>query len=411
MSSIHVYSDVGQIKKVLISRPHGYFDAVRPDTREYQLVDDVVWAEQACKDHDVFASHLRSVGAEVVYLENLFEQSIGDEDDRREFLTEYMNEDFVCDNALREQIMSYMLPMNSHDFAVTLMSGIEKSDIKDIEKPKSLSDVLPDETPDDPYALHTSANFIMCRDPGCSIGSNFTINRFVQNTRNLETVVWKHIFKNVKSFADKETKLLHSNNRLGGTLEGGDICVLSPEVVAIGHSCRTQITAIEEFAKNVLSSGDTFKRVVVFEVPKGRAWMHLDTVFTAVDVDKFTYFPGLLGSLKIYELTLDKDGELRAECKEESLEECLKRLLHIPAVDLIPCAGGDKYWAAYEQWSDGSNTLAIAPGVVVTYDRNFRTNEVLRQHDVKVLTIPSGELCRARGGPRCMSMPLVREDL
>ena len=139
--------------------------------------------------------------------------------------------------------------------------------------------------------------------------------------------------------------------------------------------------------------------------------MHLDTVFTAVDVDKFTYYPGIMGGLKLYELTLDAAGELQATCIEESLEDALKRLLHLPAVDLIPCAGGDPYWADYEQWSDGSNTLAVAPGVVVTYDRNWRTNDVLRQHDVKVLTIPSGELCRARGGPRCMSMPLVREDL
>ena len=139
--------------------------------------------------------------------------------------------------------------------------------------------------------------------------------------------------------------------------------------------------------------------------------MHLDTVFTQVDVDKFTYFPGILGGLRIYELTLDAKGGLQAESKEEELGECLKRLLRLPAVDLIPCAGGDPDWAAYEQWSDGSNTLAIAPGVVVTYDRNYRTNEVLAKHDVRVLTVPSGELCRARGGPRCMSMPLVREDL
>ena len=410
MSSIHVYSEVGKLKKVLLQSPRLVFDVVRPDNLQQQLVNDVVWAEQAGRDHDVFADHLRSIGAEVVYLEDLFEQSLGDAEDRQRLLDEYLDEDRVYSRPLCEQIANYLAPMDAHDFAQTIMRGIEWKDLEGIDKPHSLSDVLPNDS-DDPYALHTSANFIMCRDPGCSVGSNFTINRFVQDARNLETVVWKHIFENVPSFADKDTKLLHTNDVRGGTIEGGDICILSPEVVAIGHSCRTCPDAIEEFAKNVLSSGDTFRKVVVIEIPKGRAWMHLDTVFTAVDVDKFTYFPGILGGLKIYELTLGSDGELKATSREEGLDECLKRLLHLPSVDLIPCAGGDPAWAAYEQWSDGSNTLAVAPGVVVTYDRNWRTNEILRQHDVKVLTVPSGELCRARGGPRCMSMPLVREDL
>ena len=180
MSSIHVYSEVGTVKKIIISRPSRYFDAVRPDSREFQLIDDVVWAEQASKDHDVFAGHLRSVGAKIVYLEDMFEKSLGNENDRRRFLDEYMDEDLVFDPAKREQITGYLMPMSAHDFAAAVMAGIEKKDLGNVEKPKGLVDILPDDTPDDPYALHTSCNFIMCRDPGCSVGSNFTINRFVQ---------------------------------------------------------------------------------------------------------------------------------------------------------------------------------------------------------------------------------------
>lgn len=408
VSAINVYSEVGKLKKVMVHRPGRDFDAVRPDTLERQLVDDVVWAEQAAKDHDVFAGHLRDIGAEVVYIEDLFEQSIGGEADRMAFLDEYLDKDAVFNETKREQIARYLLPLSAHDFAYAIIGGIECKDLECVEKAFDLSDVLPP-LEDDPYALHCSANLVMCRDPGSSVGKGMTLNTFVQPARNLETVIWKHVFQNVESFADDDTPLWRSN-LAQGTIEGGDICVLSPEVIAIGHSCRTCPEAIQEFATSVLA-GDTFKKVVVFEIPKGRAWMHLDTVFTQVDVDKFTYFPGILGGLRIYELTLDAKGGLQAESKEEELGECLKRLLRLPAVDLIPCAGGDPYWAAYEQWSDGSNTLAIAPGVVVTYDRNYRTNEVLSKHDVRVLTVPSGELCRARGGPRCMSMPLVREDL
>ena len=123
MSTIDVYSEVGKVKKILVSRPELYFDAVRPDSREFQLVDDVVWAEQAGKDHDVFTQHLRDNGAEVVYLEDLFERSLGDEADRRKFLDEYMTEDFIYDDAKREQIANYLMPMSAHDFARTVMAG------------------------------------------------------------------------------------------------------------------------------------------------------------------------------------------------------------------------------------------------------------------------------------------------
>ncbi len=138
--------------------------------------------------------------------------------------------------------------------------------------------------------------------------------------------------------------------------------------------------------------------------------MHLDTVFTQIDYDKFTYHPAILGTLQVFKLTPGKDGQVDIEEINDTLQHVLEKALNLDHVELIPCGGGDMIAAAREQWNDGSNTLCIAPGVIVVYERNDVTNEVLRQHGLKVLEMPSCELSRGRGGPRCMSMPLIRED-
>jgi arginine deiminase len=185
--------------------------------------------------------------------------------------------------------------------------------------------------------------------------------------------------------------------------------VLSPQIVAIGLSHRTSADAIEIFAQRLLNHTNSFRKILVFEIPKCRAFMHLDTVFTMVDYDKFTIHPEIEGPLHIYEVTLDRDKTPVFKSSKYELETILKKELKLPAVQLIRCGGSDRIAAQREQWSDASNTLAIAPGVVITYDRNHVTNELLDRCGVKVMTIPSSELSRGRGGPRCMSMPVNRD--
>ena len=186
--------------------------------------------------------------------------------------------------------------------------------------------------------------------------------------------------------------------------------VLSKEVVAIGLSQRTTIAGIEKFAENLLK-GSEYKKVLVFDIPKSRAFMHLDTVFTMIDYDKFTIHPEIEGPLNVYEITLGADGHLDFKSVQEELHKILARELHVGAVDLIRCGGGDMMAAQREQWNDGSNTLCIAPGTVVTYERNYVSNELMDKKGIKVLTMPSSELSRGRGGPRCMSCPVNRDDL
>ena len=207
---------------------------------------------------------------------------------------------------------------------------------------------------------------------------------------------------------DKVEKFYDRNNAF--SIEGGDVLNLNEHVLAIGISQRTSADAIELVAKNMFNS-DKCKvdTILAFKIPECRAFMHLDTVFTQIDVDKFTYHPGIMNTLEVFEITKGDNDTINVKKKKGSLEKILEEYLGID-ITLIPCAGGDKIAAEREQWNDGTNTLCIAPGVVVVYNRNNITNAVLREHGIKVFEMSSAELSRGRGGPRCMSMPLVRED-
>lgn len=197
------------------------------------------------------------------------------------------------------------------------------------------------------------------------------------------------------------------------SIEGGDILNLSNKVLAIGISQRTTAEAIELLAQNIFADETAeIETILALDIPAVRAFMHLDTVCTQVDYDKFTIHPGILGTLRIFEIRkADKKGELDVTEVHASLENVLAAHLGLDKVTLIQCGGKDIIASEREQWNDGSNTLCIAPGTVVVYDRNYVTNQILRENGVRVLEMASSELSRGRGGPRCMSMPLVREDI
>lgn len=196
-----------------------------------------------------------------------------------------------------------------------------------------------------------------------------------------------------------------------GHLEGGDVLVFSPEIVGIGLSERTDPEALSCLALNLLTQTHSFKHVLAFKLPKERAYMHLDTVFTMIDHSVFTIHQATSGPFELYDLTLDQSGALSVTHLSGDLEDLLKTKLGLDEVTLIRCGEGHPIDGPREQWNDGSNTLAIAPGEVVVYERNRVTNEALRKAGIKTHELVAGELSRGRGGPRCMSMPLWRDDL
>jgi len=225
-------------------------------------------------------------------------------------------------------------------------------------------------------------------------------------TRNRETIFAKYIFKYHPRFKDVPRWYDRDNTY---PIEGGDILVLSEKVAAIGISDRTSPIAIERLSSNLLNSEEPFETILAFDIPKARAYMHLDTVFTMVDYDQFTIYPGIEDPLDVYSITRGKSNELSMKHEHEDLTTVLKKYLKLSAVNLIRCGDGDLIAAGREQWNDGSNTLAISPGKVVCYNRNYVTNKALRRNNIEVLEFESYELSRGRGGPRCMSMPLIRE--
>ena len=287
------------------------------------------------------------------------------------------------------------------------MEGINIKEIvlEKAKRGKSLVDMI---EPDSQFIVDPMPNLYFTRDNFASIGNGITLNRMYSETRNRETIYAEYIFNYHPDYKDVPKYFDRYNEY---NIEGGDVLNLSDKVLGIGISQRTSANAIEILARNIFNDSDTsIETILAFNIPESRAFMHLDTVFTQIDYDKFTYHPGIMSSLKVFEIKKgEKEDEINVKSRSGSLEKILEDYLGRDII-LIPCAGGDMVSAEREQWNDGSNTLAIAPGVVVVYDRNSVTNEVLRRFGIKVIEMRSAELSRGRGGPRCMSMPLIRED-
>ncbi|KAB3529781.1 arginine deiminase, partial [Alkaliphilus pronyensis] len=301
-------------------------------------------------------------------------------------------------------LQDFFAPLTPLQLIKKVIGGVRKEEIKDITN-KHLADMVKNPYP---FYLDPIPNLYFQRDPFATIGNGVTLNVMASVTRNRETLFAKYLFDYHPRF--KNTKRWYNRNKTH-PIEGGDELVLSPKVIAIGISDRTDPVAVEMVARNIFNSDEPFEVVLAFDIPKTRAYMHLDTVFTMIDYDKFTIYPGIEMPLDVYSLRKGSGGNLKINYEAEDLSSILKKYLGLPSVELIRCGNNDVIAAGREQWSDGSNTLAISPGKVVCYNRNYVTNEALRKSGIKVLEFDSSELSRGRGGPRCMSMPLVRQDI
>ena len=405
-TGIHNTSEIGRLKRVLLHRPGGELENLMPEYLERLLFDDIPYLKEAQKEHDAFAGCLRSQGVEVVYLTDLVVESLTDGDVRRELLRQFLDEADIQDSRTREAVEEYLSAMPDQEMVPAMMAGVRKSQLR--TGSARLGDYLSAAGDDYPFAVDPMPNLYFTRDPFATIGTGVSLHKMHTVTRNRETLFGKFIFehhplyKNAPRWYDRG---------LTSSLEGGDILILSPQVLAVGISQRTREDSIDTLAETVLTYDGTFQKVLAFNIPKTRSFMHLDTVFTMVDRDKFTVHPNILGQLTVFVMELDENRKMTIRQEDGRLEDILKEHLGLDSVMLIPCGRGSEIDAAREQWNDGSNTLAIAPGEVVVYARNYVTNQSLEEAGIRIHTIPSAELSRGRGGPRCMSMPLWREDL
>ncbi len=405
-SALHNTSEIGRLHTVMLHRPGRELENLMPEYLERLLFDDIPYLKVAQEEHDAFAQCLRNNGVEVLYLADLVAQTMEEPSVREELIEQFLDEAELNKHRIREILREYFAQMDNRTLVDTMMAGVRKSDVRSFETGK-LADYMRFRSDDYPFLIDPMPNLYFTRDPFATIGTGVSLHRMHTVTRNRETLFGKFIFQYHPKYKDVPKWYDRGET---SSIEGGDILVLSKEVIAVGISQRTQEDSIDKFAHTVLSISKTFKKILAFDIPKTRSFMHLDTVFTMVDRDKFTVHPNILHEITVFVLEL-VDGKVRVKEEQGRLEDILKEHLGLSHVTLIKCGNDSPIDAAREQWSDGSNTLAIAPGEVVVYGRNYVTNRILEENGIKIHTIPCSELSRGRGGPRCMSMPFVRDDV
>lgn len=406
-NSIVNFSEIAPLKKVLMHRPGDEFLNLTPNTLERLLFDDIPYLKIAQQEHDAYANALRAEGVEVVYITDLVAEAIeaGGRTVRKKFLDQFIAEAGVTSPKIKKHCFDYLNSIkDTRDMVKKCIAGVDISELKKLNKISGF------------YATRDAGrmvldpipNILFQRDPMATVGNGATLHKMWATTRTRESIFAEYVFSyhpfynNVKLYYDRNEPY---------SIEGGDIQVLSKEVIAIGISQRTEPDAIANFAKKLFKEKkNTFKYVLAIDIPDERSFMHLDTVMTQVDVNKFAVQDAIMDISTIYEITPGRGGEIEIVEIRQNLQKVLEKYLHQDKVELIKCGDGKRIDAEREQWSDGVNLLCVRPGVVVAYDRNFVTNQTLKRHGIKVIEIPSSELSRGRGGSHCMAMALVREE-
>ncbi|WP_138159781.1 arginine deiminase [Peptoniphilus catoniae] len=404
---INVTSEIKPLKKVLLHRPGRELLNLTPDTLEELLFDDIPFLEDAQKEHDNFAKVLRENGVEVVYLEDLMAETLDQNPDLRpQFIKQFIEEGGISTSKYKRVLFDFFDAIKDNkELVLKTMEGVNLKELN-VDKANSLVDLVSETSV---MVLAPMPNLYFTRDPFASVGNGVVLNKMYSKTRNRETIYADYIFKYHKDYKGQVEFLYDRKNP--DHIEGGDVLNLNDKVLAVGISQRTEADAISRLAKNIFyKSGSKIRTILAFDIPESRAFMHLDTVFTQIDYDKFTVHPAILGTLRVFEITpSDDEDEVNIKEMEDTLEHILEKYLERD-IELILCGGGDEIVAAREQWNDGSNTLCVKPGTIVVYKRNTVTNKILKEKGLNVIEIHGAELVRGRGGPRCMSMPLARED-
>lgn len=405
-NTLNITSEIGKLRTVLVKRPGSELENITPEYLHSLLFDDIPYLKMMQKEHDYFVKTMQDAQIEVLYLENLAAEALRESGDKEIFLTKMIQESSQLD-ASALYVRDYLMSFDEKEMIKKLMSGVKKSEIP-ARKKKHLNEMMENQYP---FFLDPLPNLYFTRDPAAVIGNGVTINKMFQPARRKESMFMELILQHHPRFSKQEIPIW-TDREAQFPMEGGDELILNKETILIGVSERTDARAVEQLAEKLFSRETQIKRVLAVEIPETRSFMHLDTVFTMVNYDQFTIHPAIQnqqGELNVY--ILEQGGNGLEITPRKDFQRVMAEVLEVPEVDFIPCGGEDVIVSAREQWNDGANTLAIAPGEVITYDRNQVSNELLRSAGIKVHEVISSELSRGRGGPRCMSMPLVRENL
>jgi arginine deiminase len=404
-----VHSEVGTLHTVLVCEPGRAHQRLTPSNCDALLFDDVMWVETARRDHRAFVTAMRERGIEVLEMHDLLAETVAVPAARRWLLDQQVVPNQVG-LGLVDEVRSYLDGLSDRELAETLIGGLSTYEFPDTHGGEMLT-LVREAAGVTEYLLPPLPNTLYTRDTTCWVYGGVTLNPLFWPARHEETLLTTAIYRYHPRFAGRVTEWWGDPQKDWGmaSLEGGDVMPIGNGTVLVGMSERTSRQAISQLAQ-ALFDNQAAERVVVAALPKRRASMHLDTVFTFADADCVLVYPDIVDGVSAYSYRPADDGGLALHREGKPFTDVVADALRLPELRVVE-TGGDAYVRERTQWDSGANLLATSPGVVFAYDRNTHTNALLRGQGIEVVEIAGAELGRGRGGGHCMTCPILRDPV